>query len=63
MIKIKRSQPKLQKECSSDFESSGGIGMIKSRQTAQDRVNEVKRGFLDMNAVDMNAFGSRTAFI
>ena len=46
MIKIKRSQPKLRKESElSDFlpdnDSPGGIGMIKNRQTAQDRVAEV----------------------
>ena len=49
MIKIKRSQPKFQQKSQAPIiqqEPQGGIGLVKNRQNAQDRVADVSFDFL-----------------
>ena len=48
MIKIKRSQPKFQQKSQAPIiqqEPQGGIGLVKNRQNAQDRVADVSFDF------------------
>ena len=48
MIKIKRTQPKFQQKSQAPIiqqEPQGGIGLVKNRQNAQDRVADVSFDF------------------